>query len=128
MTTPNLDRIRLWRDELKNGEHVQGQLHLTTVGKDGTKRHCCLGVACLVAIKNGLSIDTTTYIEDGVAAVAYDGEECILPTTVAEWYGISASPMLKTIDGTYTAVTLNDIHRLAFPEIADSISKTYLGE
>ena len=49
--TPNKENIQKWVDGLLSGEYEQGRGKLN---KDG--KFCCLGVACEVAIKNGLNL------------------------------------------------------------------------
>lgn len=65
---PNVrkDRVRLWVDALRSGEYQQTNGTLEKLfgkadGKDGSvtevkTRNCCLGVACRVAIADGLNL------------------------------------------------------------------------
>lgn len=88
------ERAMLWADALESGEFTQGKSTLThrlgSVDKD-----CCLGVACKVAMRNGLKLRTQMSGGD----VAYEDETAILPRKVAEWYGLSTSPQFPIPDG-----------------------------
>lgn len=66
---------------------------------------CCLGVACEVAIENGLEISKTINA-DGV--ISYDGSAEILPESVKAWYGFDdTNPKLCEIK--YSTGEINEI-------------------
>lgn len=84
MTGPNKERLRLWSEALRSGEYLQTKdiLRTTPVPGDTTAdkfAYCCLGVACEVAIKNGLTLDFDPYEHFQT-----------LPGPVAEWFGITS--------------------------------------
>lgn len=80
------ERMKLWTAALRSGEYPQAKGYLKT-----DEGFCCLGVACEVAIKNGLDIETN---DDnlGYKTTSYGGSEYFenstLPREVMEWYGI----------------------------------------
>lgn len=91
-----------WIEALRSGGYRQGigRLHSYTEGT-----YCCLGVACEVALSNGV-------IED------YDGSEPVLPVEVRDWLGLSCE------DGSYYERNLidhNDNDGWTFNQIADLI-------
>jgi len=51
----NAEPKRLWLEALRSDEYKQGTDTLCTPTVDGD-RHCCLGVACEVAVKAGIFI------------------------------------------------------------------------
>jgi|SRR5207247_10631804 len=88
------ERIALWADALDSGEFEQGQSALEIIKKDGTKENCCMGVACRVAMRNGLELHTETKFDDSVemtwfsAGSTYNaGSSTYLPQAVMDWYG-----------------------------------------
>ena len=128
----NKAAMRLWVDALRSGDYGQ-----TTGVLCNGKDYCCLGVACEVAIKDGVDVLRTPKAgECGVsgcgtcASVSYDGEGAVLPSSVCQWLGISAlNPTLKApgeCGVTATASTANDTHKWSFAQIADAIENTFL--
>lgn len=126
----NKERVQLLVDALRSGEYTQttGELE-----RDG--RNCCLGVACRVAIKNGL--DVAVNILDG--EVRYDGNGAQLPNSVKAWYDFEGSdPYIQVSpddvdeenkDFARTpvyATTANDDFDLDFNKIADAFERTYI--
>ena len=71
-----------WVDALESGRFKQGKgvLHRT----DGT--WCCLGVACALAIEDGVPV--ATWASDD--HVKYDGRGGSLPRTVQRWLGLTS--------------------------------------
>lgn len=115
--TLNLDRILLWAEALESDRYSQGRYTLTRRGAD-----CCLGVACKVAIHNGLAVKVETDL-DGY--VMYDGHGNLLPPSVIEWYGFrDNNPDLLTDEGEVSATNLNDAYEWTFGQIAEAIRKT----
>lgn len=128
----NQERVALLVEALESGDYEQceGQLRI-----DDT--FCCLGVACEVAIKNGLDI-TVTPPGDLSSLFRYDGEASVLPDSVRAWYGFppelysadgTANPMIDTEGfGRVTAADANDKCHLPFTAIAAGFRKEYLTE
>lgn len=110
------ENAKKWVAALRSGKYTQGRLYLKTA--DGS--FCCLGVACEVAIENGVEIEITG---NGHAdSYLYDGRQSNLPLTVRKWVG------LQTANGDYEntvddkcLIGLNDIEKKSFSEIADFI-------
>jgi hypothetical protein len=114
---------------LRSGEYTQGYGTLTIVERDGSERHCCLGVACTVAVKAGAiqRLRVVEYGDDGSVVgnvryglddnsyYGYDTE--LLPRPMQGWLGIHrANPTL--VPG-MDAAHLNDDAKLTFPQMAD---------
>ena len=128
----NRERIKLLAEALESGEYEQcwGALRI------GDK-YCCLGVACEVAIKNGLDIARQPPPHEGGADLfRYDGEPSVLPNSVRAWYGFPESseflngagnPMIDTEGfGRCAAAQANDEWGLSFPAIAAGFRNEYL--
>jgi hypothetical protein len=125
MTDPVLNRenIRLWVDALRSGEYEQGRMVLASKGK-----YCCLGVACEVAIRNGVKMK----VHHGVVT-HYDKHRADLPPAVVDWLGLAAhSPSVDIVVGDgmerQYLTELNDLVEMPFAEIADAIERTYLSD
>lgn len=105
----NKEYIRKWIAALESGQYTQGKYYLKKGG-----RHCCLGVACEVAIQNGLELS----IDNHGLSYYFDGNSAELPTKVKEWYGISH-------EDEHEFMLLNDHYELDFKEIARRIREKY---
>lgn len=95
---------RKWTAALRSGEYRQCVAELI----DENEAYCCLGVACDLAIKEGVLETSMEKLRPKVA----------LPIEVQEWLG------LASCTGTYKGGSLiraNDTLNLTFPEIADII-------
>ena len=153
---PNKERLKLWADALRSGEYAQtrnalmGAIEWQPDGNVSQVGYCCLGVACEVAVKNGLVLDYDVY----------EGDHGTMPEAVAEWFGFKYypdgpdswnwsrtdkgryefNPALATegevhegdedYDGAFsssgvTASELNDDHGFDFYQIADVIDKKW---
>ncbi len=105
----------LWLTALRSGTY--NQTKSTLANAEG---HCCLGVLCDVAIKNGLDISVEVN-QDG--EFIYDGETNYLPESIQLWADISENPSVTRDDGNEDFLSiLNDYH-LNFNEIADLIEE-----
>ena len=91
MSEVNTERVKLWINALRSGEYKQIKSQL---GQEGMG-YCCLGVACEVAIQNGLAIERTVFPIRG--HIDFDGNGCELTPTVMEWYGFD-SPCVRLDD------------------------------
>lgn len=84
--TINAERVELLAAALESGEYQQGRQQLHMKDYEAGDRYCCLGVACEVAVKNGLELNVR---EDSEGTRSYDGSITILPRAVAQWYGFA---------------------------------------
>jgi hypothetical protein len=108
----NTDNVKAWIKALRSGEYEQTTSALSQDGK-----YCCLGVACEVAIKSGLTIDVMLDID---GCKIYDGQGLSLPGSVIEWLGYyRPEPKL----GGLVVTALNDHQGWTFNKIADHIEK-----
>lgn len=118
----NKVNMALWADGLDSGRFKQGTGNLICI-VNGHKRHCCLGVACEVAMEHGVELAMVT---TGGGVVEIGGEDGYLPPAVRDWLGLPSNcfdPMLA--DGV-TAVGANDNRGWTFPQIAAALRKRYL--
>jgi len=85
MREPNLDNIEKWITALEGGEFEQGTGKLAYSGTS-PGRYCCLGVACEVAIANGVAVVRRENVCPSY--VLYDDTWAHLPVSVMEWLGV----------------------------------------
>lgn len=121
--------VMLLVDALRSGRYVQGFGALHSVNNRGESRFCCLGVACQVAIKNGVKL----YRAHGMDCVRYGDNEHemlhgILPESVVAWFGFdSHSPeIFDAIGNQVKAIAANDHLMWNFNKIADGFERTYI--
>jgi hypothetical protein len=125
----NKDRVRLFVAALRSGEYEQGRGALQRALPFGEQRFCCLGVACEVAIREGVPVTVTSMMGDGHKGyIQYDNTGSWLPASVQGWYGFDASqPYVLDDAGEWVGVIeLNDGLCKKFPYIADAFERTYL--
>jgi hypothetical protein len=133
----NKDKLKLWIDALRSGKFEQGQGNLAS--RDGeVVKYCCLGVACEVAVKDGLDLEGRwgrpigNEVEEWVKTdhKFYDSEDLLLPPAVQDWLGIPGSTtvevMLNGIEE--SVIDLNDNMDRDFGQIADALEWTFLKE
>lgn len=146
MTKPNIERIRLWEQALRDPDLLQGSGRLASWDDARDKwAQCCLDVACQVAKHNGLELKEHIY-PDAIRGYAIRGyvDRCdcsscattvqtgILPSAVRDWYGFgSQDPELVDVDNPVfqvrrNATTLNDSKKYTFEQIADCVAATFL--
>lgn len=88
----------MWIEALRSGEYEQGIGNLAVYDVNNTLTHCCLGVLCELAVKDGLPISREESRDDngepypendreGVA-VHFDSSDCLLPESVMVWAGL----------------------------------------
>jgi hypothetical protein len=127
----NEQAVRWWIEELESGEYPQtsGCLHRKKIYEDGIfsakKGFCCLGVACLTAIKHGVELRVEEDDEHGI--ITYDGEKEGLPDAVVEFLGLEPGDPDPEI-GDHKATVLNDENVYSLAEIAREIRRHWLGE
>lgn len=139
LKTCNTENMRTFVAALRSGEFQQGRNKLEK-SVDDVVLHCCLGVACRVALANGVEIEITVKpkadTQDSVTS--FHGDSTFMPPKVSNWLGLansgdydecgwSGNPGLVADDGLeYTASTLNDEKGYTFAQIADCFERTYL--
>lgn len=132
LTEEQKGRIRKLVEYLRTTKRKQGRGILAQRTNKSIK-YCCLGLACELAMAEGLPIERTrTY--PNAAAYQYGTDKSlsssVLPQVVREWYGFSRfDPILSDEDGfANTASGLNDDSKYNFKRIADAFERTYLSE
>lgn len=133
--TVNKERVQILVDALKSGNYAQVNGTLGSVAPNGQRSYCCLGVACEVAIKHGVSdvsrADAVPRIDYGRPYnIAYNGSRSTLPQEVQRWFGFSSDNpvILKHNDQPQTATYANDVMHLNFNQIGDLFERRYLSE
>lgn len=105
-----------WIEALRSGDYEQTAGVLTDVSVLGEERHCCLGVLCQVAIKNGVALEVIR--REDARPVMYDDAVAALPEAVLAWAGLDdPDPRIGEND----ASGWNDVEGKTFTEIADLI-------
>lgn len=105
-----------WVAALRSGEYQQGQDSLRTYYL-GVEQFCCLGVLCDLHAR-----ETGKHWSSDVEAnrFKYDGEEELLPRSVAAWAGLDTSPVIQ-FGGQPLAITEVNDGGESFLDIADAI-------
>lgn len=134
MSQPNKQRLKLWVEALRSGEFEQTRQTLARVdASTGKWGYCCLGVACEVAMANGLDIPTRV---TPAQSRQYGDSVALMPSPVCDWFGLPTITDLMlpaAIEGdddtVKMATELNDDYGWDFNQIADAIeAKFELGE
>ena len=115
-----------WMETLRSGEYKQTKGKLANVDRT---EHCCLGVLCELAIKDGVDVevDVRHEAEDGEDTfyTEFDKETGHPPDSVREWAGMG-SPSGRLYQPAYdedtSLASLND-RNWSFKQIADVIEK-----
>lgn len=131
----NKERVRLLVDALKSGEYAQIDGTLGSIAPDGQRSYCCLGVACEVALQNGVENvnrdDTVPREDHGYRYnISYNRISSTLPREVQRWYGFSNDNpvLLKHNDQPQNATYANDVLNLTFSQIGDLFERKYLND
>lgn len=130
MSEPNKERIQLLVDELRTTEHQQARNALSRHTRNGGTSYCCLGIACEIAIANGLEIEKSMQFSQGNIGSGmgiYDEEMGSLPPSVQRWYGFDKGNPYLDEHNTMTAAEYND-GGMSFPDIADKFEEKFLKE
>lgn len=136
MMEPNKENIRKWVTALRSGQFKQGKSHLkydTDYSREGDARHCCLGVACDLAIANGVEMETSRRFN---GQYIFGGTSKTLPNEVTDWLGITDANPFVNVPPEYVPpgfvgvpqerlALLND-SGVEFERIATFIEETYL--
>jgi hypothetical protein len=103
----------MWVDALLSGEFKQGRFALSP--RSG--RHCCLGVLCELAHRNGV---VGKSLENSM--IYYDEARSKLPSRVCDWADLDR---IDPVTSRGTLVALNDGLGLTFAEIAEIIKNEF---
>lgn len=146
--------VRAFIAALRSGLFAQAAGALQLVEHENYEAgFCCLGVACEVAIANGLQLSTQALPDPSEKVptrklfMHYDEEMSLLPEAVQLWYGFADdNPDLKVPaevgneagneafqeqwqedpDARFAAAELNDEYGFTFAQIADCFEYTFL--
>lgn len=137
LTIDKHPNLLLWVMALESGEFHQTKARLTK-GRNTSRGHaepdfvitghCCMGVACEVALTKGVEINVGWEKDEGFPVFynkTYDSEYQWMPLRVARWLGYD-EPMyeqvvhcyIRTPNGDHNLTTLNDSDRKRFRTIA----------
>ena len=121
-----------WVAALRSGEYEQGQGQLVADFGDGQKVFCCLGVACEVAVEDGLAERAVTRdgFHDGYADTEGNEDNGAIPLTLAIQLGLTPSgsfsrPVYAGGRDHYGLDSLNDTAGWTFAQIADYIETNF---
>lgn len=131
------DRLKLFTDALRSGRFQQGTGTLCRYPGGLGEKHCCLDVAIVVAVENGLegirhqdAIIYRLYLSndaDSEANEEFTNAE-VMPRRVYEWYGFDGGDPMLELGGGFgkaLATRANDELGLNFTGIADAFDRTY---
>jgi hypothetical protein len=102
---------KLWFDELETTQVKQGRGVLNR----NNETYCCLGLACEVAIKNGLNLGKIK-MKDGNYLYGEDNV-ALLPQAMTNWLGLRHCAGESESGQLDSCVRMNDSLRLSFKEI-----------
>lgn len=130
--------MRKWVEALRSGDFLQGEGNLAYREDDGPLLHCCLGVACELAIADGVVLPRTETATDHGFKVFFNYRNGFMPEQVSQWLGLlhgETDGNVKLIDPSVhvrpdtmiLATEANDVYNWDFRTIADAIERTYLG-
>ena len=104
-----------WMAALRSGDYKQHRGGLASAERT---KHCCLGVLCETAIKEG--VEVLVEVRPGMPNDTYfDTSAGSLPMVVQEWAGMKTSHGL--LNDSLTLTSINDDMRKSFKFIADTI-------
>ena len=115
-----------WMETLRSGEYKQTTGKLANVERT---EHCCLGVLCELAIKEGVDVEVSVRLDeddgDDKFYTEFDKETGHPPDSVRKWAGMG-SPSGRLYQPAYdedtSLASLND-RNWSFKQIADVIEK-----
>lgn len=126
------DKAMLLADALESGEYPQTQCTLCRLVKEEAEDgrlvgFCCLGVACEVAIKNGVELPVKDVGEFRYYGVHHNS--AYMPDPVVKFFGFqdshgSTGAGPEVLGGHASLANAND-HGTAFAQIAAYIRKNY---
>lgn len=139
MKSINKKLVRQWVDALRSGKYKQGRSALRNVDNE----FCCLGVLCDIC-KHRLNLDWELggYDIDYRDIYIMDKTGDVLPNKVWDYLGrevtdykvqisitnpkLPSSVVNNNLRNSIFLVTLNDVYRLSFEQIADIIEEEFL--
>ena len=130
----NKENLRKWIDALRSGKYVQARNVLHRQTSEG-ESFCCLGVACKVALDNGLKLSVSLERDERGIAVRYDDTAATLPPAVAGWLGIDSDGDVRfrptdpdrmgDKEDPVSAIGANDSCGWDFARIADKLEQHF---
>lgn len=124
-----------WLDALRSGKYRQGTSYLKKYDPIKKKSYfCCLGVACELAIKDGLKIEVEKELglmdidkKEYNTVFRFDNKSDYLPYDVQQWLGVTESdPSIKDHNNEFYNVSiLNDEKNYKFKQIADLLEDNF---
>jgi len=106
------ENAKKWVAALRSGEYKQIQNRL-----GDPNGHCCLGVACEVAIENGVPLKKELQAS---GFYRYGNDRASLPAIVQTWLGLASDSGVYNLEDRSLIVD-NDSREYTFAQIADTI-------
>lgn len=121
----NKERITKWVKALRSGDYEQGKGYLCK-DSEGSKKFCCLGVACDLYIKEEAPYaeweeDRAEYNVMGLLESTY-----VMPTRVMDWLGVESRDPMAFRDGKDEYLSRWNDTSCSFNDIAKMIEEKYL--
>lgn len=115
------DNAKNWVKALRSGEYTQGRSVLTRVHSDGSEAHCCLGVACVLAVEAGVISASAKRAERNLVCYGDDFKTAVLPEAVRSWLGLTLNDSTFIRDGREDQLTALNDAGVSFEDIAKII-------
>jgi hypothetical protein len=121
----NVEALLKWADALESGQYEQGHNYLTQDRLGKGVLDCCLGVACKVAMLNGITLKTQELQREGrdgtFKVTQYETQTWHLPNEVLKWLEIGQNQEIE-INGIRARLIIhNDERHASFQQIAQGI-------
>ena len=112
---------RAWIEALRSGKYRQGRGYLAARKANDSIWHCCLGVACELAVEAGVIKRPRI---NALGQRVYDGSKQLLPLSVRDWLGLvnGAGAFITPAGRRHDLVEMNDAGK-DFYQIADLIEQ-----
>jgi hypothetical protein len=119
-----------WTAALRSGDYRQGTHALRKTLPDGSQQHCCYGVLCELAVKEGVIPDPKPYVFDTSRAAfeslgVHYGVTSTLPRAVEIWADLESFQEAKIGDEITNLMKHNDDHNATFAQIADAVEQQF---
>jgi hypothetical protein len=115
------ENAKKWVLALRSGKYKQGKHRLTSI-VGGEEQHCCLGVACKLAVEAGVVKVTSPRVGYILYGENFAYADNALPDGVVRWLGMQTA-YGQLDDAPFGSLIRANDSGQTFPEIADLIEQ-----